>query len=464
MSIRVIKFGGSNFKTPQDYKRANTVINSYNKPLLVVISAHYGVTNQIVEMISSLTIKEEEFQRKTRKIRILHEETAKEIIHKALLRNACLKQISEEILQFEKIVKGIFYLGEIPDFTRDRILVYGEKLNAILLKYCFLDEGNDCDIIFPEDLKLITDGESENASVDFRLSTNSLEKINFQNKVYIIPGFYGVSKLGRITTFGRGGSDYSAAAIAKCVKADSLDIWKDVDGFMSADPKIIANAKRIEKVNYDEAAELAYFGAKILHPRTIEPLKADHIPIKLFNIETQKNDKFPLTVINSETSQFKCAVKSVTFSDDFAVLKLKGSAVGIKPGIIARVTSLFEENGINIKSIITSQISINFLLSEKFIDKAFEYVKEANINVVNEISVTKNLSTIAVIGDGMLDQFGLAGRIFSVIAKDKINVLMIASGASYVSTYFIINRNNRDLAIRSIHNEFFKKEENNENK
>jgi len=455
MSIRIIKFGGSNFKFPSDYCRASTIINNYSKPLLVVISAHFGVTNTLIEFTTSILDAGVNFLNKINSLKSLHEGIANKCINDNALKSQCNRSITEELESLEKVLIGIRYIGEIPESTCENIITYGERLNAILLKHVLLDIKIDSEIIHPEDLKLITDGTYEDASINITESSKSIANKTFEDKVYIIPGFYGVSPEGRINTFGRGGSDYSAASIAKCLKADSLDIWKDVNGFMSADPKIISGAKRIDKLSYDEAAELAYFGAKILHPRTIEPLKADHIPIRIFNIETQKDNCNPLTVINSETSQRKGIVKSVTYSDDFAVLKLKGPAVGIRPGIMAKVASLFEDNGINIKSIITSHISINFLLSEKYIDQAHKCVKEANINVVNEISVTKDLSTIAVVGDGMLDQFGLAGQIFSVVAQNKINVLMIASGASYVSTYFIINRNNRDLAIQSINNEFF---------
>ena len=166
---------------------------------------------------------------------------------------------------------GIHYIGDIPDFIQDRILSYGEKLSSLLLTIILKYNGINADECLPEDMGLLTDGEFRNATIDFEGSIPNVEKALKEDKVYVVPGFYGISQEGKVTLLGRGGSDYSAAGIARCVRAESLDIWKDVNGYMTADPKMVDAPRRVRKLSYTEAAELSYFGAKILHPRTVEP-------------------------------------------------------------------------------------------------------------------------------------------------------------------------------------------------
>jgi len=161
---------------------------------------------------------------------------------------------------------------------------FGERLSAAIMTSLLQDRGVGCEEVTPEDMQLITDGEFGNAEVDFSASNETVKNRLLGEKTAIVPGFYGVSKEGKVTLFGRGGSDYTAASIASCIGAESLDIWKDVDGFRTADPKLVTDTHGIHQLTYTEAAELAYFGAKILHPRTVEPLMAQRIPIRIFNI------------------------------------------------------------------------------------------------------------------------------------------------------------------------------------
>jgi len=247
----------------------------------------------------------------------------------------------------------------------------------------------------------------------------------------------------------------TAAALARCIGAESVDLWKDVQGFMSADPKTVENPQVIHQLAYDEAAELSYFGARILHPRTFEPVLEKRIPIRIFNIDNVATDLTPVTVVVDQREIRKDVVKSVTFSDDFAILKLHGAGVGIKPGVMARVTSALHEAGINIKSIITAQTCINILLSRSDLKRSQDIVNHIGLIVVDEIAAVDDISLIAVVGDGILEKAGIAARVFSAVSQHDINIRTISAGASRVAIYFIVNREDCQKAVKSIHKEFF---------
>lgn len=214
--------------------------------------------------------------------------------------------------------------------------------------------GIKSEVLLPNDLGLITNGEFANANIDFTASQKALILPTDQDTTYIIPGFYGISPEGKVNLLGRGGTDYAAASVARLIKAQSLDIWKDVDGFLSVDPTIIENPVSINHLSYSEAAELAYLGAKILHPRTIEPLITVNIPIRIFNIEKENKTLKPITIIDQNISSTQRGLKSITSSDQFGILKISGPGLGVKPGILAKITNCLYENNLNINILLSS--------------------------------------------------------------------------------------------------------------
>jgi len=452
----VVKFGGSNLKTINDPGKVIRVIQSYKQPVVVVVSAFYGITDFLSSKIIEISKQGEGIVHKaTDELKV----QVKELILKNFDQPSFSKKAEDQVViilrELEKNLLGIHYIGEVPPFLEDRILSFGEKISSILLHLLLESKGIHSELVFPEDLPLITDGEFGNASVDFNACETRIKEKLSGSHIYVIPGFYGISSAGKITLLGRGGSDYSAASIARCIQADSLDIWKDVEGFMTADPKIVDHPRHLESLTYAEAAELAYFGAKILHPRTVEPLMEAHIPIRIFNINAPEENRKPVSYVNSEEVVLDGVVKSVTYSDEFCVLKLKGPGVGLKPGILAKVTGALSKEKININSVITSQIAINILLDKQDKSKALSVIKKQGLNAVNEIVALNNISIIAIVGQGMLDNYGIAARIFSAVARKGINIHISSSGASQVVTYLVVNSEHRNLAVKYIHEEFF---------
>ena len=451
----VVKFGGSNIKCKEDIARIIQVVKNYGNPVVIVVSAFYGVTNYLVEALDKARYDEHVAKNTTTYLLNLKRETLALHIANEEKSNLILTEITILLDELERYLHGIALTGDASPALEDHVLAYGERISAVFLAGILQNAGIEAKVAFPESIGLITDGEFGTASVDFVRSTSKVREALSEDLIYVVPGFYGLSADGKTTLFGRGGSDYSAAAIARCIGAPSLDIWKDVNGFLSADPKTVENPVQIERLTYNEAAELAYFGAKILHPRTVEPLAAPHIPIRIFNIYGESDVNKPLSVVSAEKIVSKGIVKSVTYSDDFGILKLKGSGVGAKPGILAKVTSALHLVGINISSVLTSQISINILIAKKDLSTAYALVSAIELSVVGRVQIIEDISVVAAVGNGIAENYGVAARIFTALAKNGINVLMSCSGASPIVSYFLVGANDRIEAVRAIHHEFF---------
>ena len=453
----VVKFGGSNLRSQEEIHHIINVIRNYNQPLVVVVSAFYRVTNYLVEALEKARHDEETAEKTVQYLFELKIGSLKYFIKDLELLNNTIGLITDHLSELKNYLHGIALTGDASRALEDHVLSYGERLSAIFLNGILLSQGFDSIVGFPEIIGLVTDGEFGNASADFHLSTSQVRQALSEDLIYVVPGFYGVSREQKTTLFGRGGSDYAAAAIARCIGASSLDIWKDVNGFLSSDPKLVGNPVLIEKLSYNEAAELAYFGAKILHPRTVEPLTDPRIAVRIFNIYGSLDVNEPLTTISREKSVQTGVVKSVTYSDDFGLLKLKGPGVGLKPGILAKVTTALHLAGINISSVLTSQISINILLAKKDLQNAFAVVSAIELSAVGKLQIEDDISIVAAVGHGITDNYGIAARIFTALASNSINVLMSCSGASPIVSYYLVQSSDRTPAVRAIHHEFFEK-------
>jgi len=451
----VAKFGGSNLKKKEDILKLVRVIKAYNRPVVIVVSAFYGITNHLILAMNEVKNDESKIDTLTQFLISLKEEAILENFEDEKWAKKTLQQVESRINELKRYLTGIHFIGETPEFVEDVVLSYGERLASLILNNILLSYNINSEEALPEEMPLLTDGEFGNATVKYQLASKGVKQRLNEDKVYVVPGFYGVSTEGKVTLLGRGGSDYSAAAIARCLDAESLDVWKDVDGFMTADPKLVEQPKLISNLSYTEAAELSYFGASILHPRTVEPLRKVKIPIRVLNVDTFTNTIQPGTIIHNHETISNNIIKSVTYSNDFCILTLKGAGVGMKKGVLAKTTNALDKAGINIKSVITSQIAINLLLSINDLKQAYKIISELQLPTVTELQATENLTTIAAVGEGIIEKPGIAGKLFSALANKKINIRMIASGASPVATYFLVSSIDKDASIQAIHSEFF---------
>ena len=456
MARRVVKFGGSNFKTAGDMAKILQAVRLYDVPPVIVVSAFYGITNELIAAMDSPDLDENEIGRITDRLKTMKRESLETHIDDPVVRNAAYGRLAERLDEFSRVLLGTHYIGEMPPFVRDRILSYGERLSSLIVATIFEYRGIPAIEMLPEEIGLITDGEEGNATVDFPASETALTAALPGDRVCVIPGFYGVSAAGRITLLGRGGSDYSAAAVARCVNASSLDVWKDVGGYLSADPKSVESPKRVERLGYSEAAELSYFGAQILHPRTVEPLEDRAIPVRIFNIDAEDVELNPLSVIGPDDESPK-GPKSVAYSDDFSVLTLTGAGVGIKPGILARVTGTLDASGINIKSVVTSQTAINIYLNEGDLERTHALTLSLKLPAVSHIIPHRDLSIVAVVGEGLGDAPEVAEGMMEALEKEGIRFRIFSVGASDAAAYAVIPRNQRNAAVRTLHERYFPK-------
>ena len=352
--------------------------------------------------------------------------------------------------QLVNLLKGIALIGDYSPALKDQVITFAEKLSVEILLAQLKRTGREVNPVWPEELDLRTTSDFGNATF---VSVNSKFINSLPESVYIVPGSYGITENGKIARAGKTAADYTAAFLTARLDAEKLELWGLDNDFQKADPKIVENPPIIERLTYSEASELAYFDHYSLHPRTVEPLEYKHIPIQVLN--TLSNPGKVDTVINTETFVDEKIVKSVACSDDISLLKLDGPGVGLKPGILAKVTTCLNDAGINIKSVITSQISINFILEQNTGEKALKLIQKLGFTAVKEIHLVKDVSLIGIIGHGMQQNYGVSAKIFNAVAQHKINVVLSGSGASDLVSYLVVKSSDKEKSVREIYKAFF---------
>ena len=452
---KVVKIGGSNLKEIKDIKKISEIICNYQQEPIVVVSAFYGVTDKLIDCIESMLKNANKITELTNYLYQLKLEYILALIPDEHILNSVFNEIKQKLDDLSTYLTHLQEKNHIRPFEKDYVLSYGERLSALVIWGTIKSNKRNCELVLPENIGLITDDVFGNASVNLKLSKDNLENRFNEGSIYVIPGFYGVSPYGKINLLGRGGTDYSAAAIAYCINASTLDIWKDVDGFMTGDPKHVDEPRQVSHLSYLEAAELAYFGAGILHPRTVEPLQLVNIPIRIFNIHKDNALSEAQTIIDQRISIFSNVIKSITFESKTGILSIKGPGVGYIPGILSAITKVLYDHAINISSVITSQISINLLIGLDEIDEARNLIESIDIHAITDISINKDITIIAVVGNGMTQIPGVAAKVFNAIANEGINILLSSLGASDVVTYFVVDKSNSKKAISKLHEALF---------
>lgn len=455
----VVKFGGSNLKSPLDVQRSAAVAAAYQKPLVVVVSAFSGVTDGIISAMEDSVFSPSSSENFIRELSDRHRRAVEDYLSPGLEQSRALKAVEERLTALSHLLKGINYIGGVPDFTRDQAMSYGERLSSPIVTAILRSRGIDAQEALPEEIGLAAEGPFGNASADKELCEHRLPQALGGDRTFVVPGFYGVRRDGKIAIFGRGGSDYTAAVIAQALGAESLDLWKDVDGFLSCDPRLVQDSHTISYLTYQEAAELSYFGAKILHPRTVEPLENDDIPIRVMNVERFDGTIRPFSIVGSEKRDIELglqgagngAIKSVVSTDDVGIVRLEGPGVGSRPGILARATGKLEAAGLNIVSVITAQTCINLLFKREDLQRAWAVLKAESVSGVVAVEGLEDVALVAAVGSGIRDTVGVGGRILGALADAGINVLLAQAGASPVAVYTLVRRKDKDGALRAIH-------------
>ena len=460
----VMKFGGAAVADGERIKAVAELVkrikDSGNKELVVVTSALYNVTDMLRENALKMAREGEIESVKdfVAQIRDKHERAASEAIADERILEEVKGEIKQRTSDMEKALIGISLLGELTARSCDYIVSFGERLAAPILAGTLRSMGIDAIHLSGGEAGIITDEGYGNAQLingaDDEIRARILPLLT-QNRIPVVCGYIGETRKGIITTLGRGGSDYTATLIGAAIDADEIWLWKETEGIMSADPKIIHNARKIPYISYIEAMELSYFGASILHPRAVEPVMEKDIPIRVKNLLKPDDEG---TLIGKEPEHTEKAAKAITIIENTSIINIAGSGMRSISEVAARIfTALAAENvDIIMVSQGSSERTISIVIDGAQLQKAINAIKKINTmgSIIRDFTSNSNVSAVGVVGAGMAGTPGVAGKVFSALGKEGISVRMISQGSSEYNISFVVKREDAYRAARAIHEMF----------
>jgi len=458
----VVKFGGTSISSDKKIRDVSNYLHSLSKKnqIVAVCSAVSGVTDDLIE-ISKLIQKgnKEQANKLIKKIIQKHNQLAKDSIKKSQHRKKLLDKLNSDFTELEELLHGMILLGEVTPRSLDYLISFGERLSINLVAFALLDFGSKSIPLTGKEVGIVTDsnfGKARPLMDTTKIRISKIVGTLLDKKIIpIVGGFSGADQHGSITTFGRGGSDYTATTIASCINADEIWLMSDVDGLMTADPKIVKDAKVLKEVSYIEAIEMALFGAKQIHPRTFEPLLSKKIPMRIRS--SFNTDNLGTFVTASPDVATKKTVKCVSAIRNNGLIDVRGGSMVGTPGTAAKIFSTLAESGVNIMMISQSpsESSISIVVKKTDLDKAVSAL-EMNLlgKIIKKLEVTTDVSIIALIGSGMRGTVGVASRVFGAVEKKRVNVVMIAQGSSELNIAFVVKDSECNSVVQALHDEF----------
>lgn len=445
--ITVMKFGGTSVGSAEALNRVANIIANKDGEKVVVVSAMSGITNFLVSIVDNpLTDLEnvlEQFEEK-------HLATAAQ-----LFDGETMEEFRKEFDARMAGLRAAVSADRDDPFYGDAVVSQGERFSSLILAYVLRSMGHKSVALTSEDAGIVAVGQPMSGSADLLNTatgmTMKVKPLLSMGVIPIITGFYGVNSQKKPLTFGRGGSDYSAAVVANAMDADLLEIWTDVDGFMSADPRIVEGAVKIDEMNFGEAAELAYFGAKVLHPRTIEPVRLKHIPLKVKNSFKPEE---PGTLIHHLRRSSDRLLKSVAAKTDLSIITISSAEIAYRPAMVARIIEKIADINVIIYSISTSLSTVAFLVHNNDVKLTLRQLNGLSGGDIERIDVKNNVALICAVGDNLLDKCGVSGDIFSAVKEAEANVEMISEGASDVSLNFVVPMSKVVDVVRALHDKY----------
>jgi len=451
--MKILKFGGTSVGSVENVRRIGEIVLNQHDKIIVVVSALGGVTDQLLALAqqaaSGIKINGELVSVRTR-----HEDLIKGLFNEenSIKTIQALQPLFDEL---EKIVQGVTLIGELTPKTLDKILGFGERLSSILISR-FLN------VQLIDSLAVIkTDRNFGKANVDFELTYRLIsEACASVAQFAVAPGFISSAPDGSMTTLGRGGSDYTAALFAAAVHAGQLEIWTDVDGFMTADPRVISKAYTIPMLTYSEAMELSHFGAKVIYPPTILPVYQKSIPIIIKN--TLNPDGEGTLICQSEVNTKDHPIKGISSIPGISLFTIQGLGMVGVTGISMRLFGALAKEEINVILIsqASSENSISFAIDSHFADTAhdaisLEFEREIASGRISKLNCESELSIVAIVGENMKHSAGIAGKLFHTIGKNGINVVAIAQGASEQNISWVVKNSDLRKTLNVVHEAFF---------
>ena len=453
--MKVLKFGGSSVGNAENIRLVKKILEKQDEPYVVVISAFNGVTDRLIHAAQLARNQQAAYQEVATGLRYLHIEMVND-----LLQGASKKTVTQEVNslldEFFEILQGIYQLRDLSTKTLDLVLSFGERLAALIIAHTLAGAQ------FIDARELIrSDSQFGSATVDFQLSNKNIkDRFKDLKKQAILPGFIASDQDGETTTLGRGGSDYTAAILAAALGASVLEIWTDVDGFMTADPKIVPKAYTVDCMSYEEAMELSHFGARVIYTPTLTPAYNASIPIRVKNTF---NPELAGTLITAGSfCQQNELIKGISSINYVSLVTVKGTGMVGKTGTSARVFSSLAGAQVNVILITqaSSEMTISFAVSPADEAKAVAALeKEFEIEIQHrkemEIEVIPKLSIIAIVGEGMRHTPGISAILFRSLGRNGISVIATAQGSSELNISVVIEVNSLKKAMNVIHEGFF---------
>ena len=462
--MQVLKFGGSSVGSVEAILQVVAIVSESIKkePTIVVVSAMSGVTDQLLMLAQSASQGNEAYKTIIQNIEQKHLDAVRALLP-IQAQSATLSLVKQSINELESNCEGLFMLKELSNRMQDRIVSFGEILSSKIIAATFASKGIHQQWVDSR-LLIKTNANYLNAVVDKDVTTKTIQSYfadpaNNKFDLYMAPGFIASDAEGNTTTLGRGGSDYTGAIFAAALKVTALEIWTDVSGMMTADPRIVQNAKEIPQISYQEAMELSHFGAKVIYPPTIQPVMHQNIPVWIKNTFEPNH---PGTIIKNESPADTNFIRGISSINDICLLSLEGSGMVGIPGFSKRLFEALAKKKINIILITQSSsehsicvgINANDAYQAKMaVDAEFE--QEINTQKVEPLIVEKEVAIIALVGEQMKNHPGVSGKMFGVLGRNGINVRAIAQGSSEKNITAVIATTDVKKAINVLHEEFF---------
>ena len=460
--MQVLKFGGTSVANAEAIQKVVEIVSGSvdRDRTILVVSAIRGCTDALIHIGNLASQRDESYIEIIDDLQDKHHQIIRELLPREKHDEAC-RTCDELFDSLRSIAQGVYLLGELSPTSLDAIQGFGELWSSKIIATKLASVGIATKWV--DSRKIIrTVSKGETNAVDIQKTYSRVNEMIGNNPItqlFVMPGFIASDKQGRTTTLGRGGSDYSASLMAVGCKARALEIWTDVPGMMTSNPKVVPTARTISNISYKAALELSHFGAKVIYPPTIQPVVTEGIPIYVKNtFEPQAHG----TLIEKNPPRSKDAVIGISNSDNIALLSLEGSGMVGIPGFSSRLFETLSQNDINI-ILITQASSVHTMciaVSEKDAEKAREaadrcFAYEISLGKLNPLKVEKGFSIVCLVGDDVLNQSGATGRMLAALGSNSIQVRATAQGSSEKNISVIISSSDTDAALRTIHNEFF---------
>jgi aspartokinase/homoserine dehydrogenase 1 len=460
----VMKFGGTSVGSPEMIARTGEIVQQSlgrGEQVVVVVSAMSGVTNALSDAARSASTGDDlTFRQIKHQLLSQHHQAVAACVRDRHRQRELLDQIEARLSEFEALCQSIFILGELTARGMDAVVSLGERLTARILAMLLADRGSPAQAV--DATELIITNSDFGAAIPLIGETRDHARSRLlpllgEDVTPVVTGFIGATEKGITTTLGRGGSDYTAAILGQVLEADEVWIWTDVDGMMSADPRLVAEARTLPQISYAEAAELSYFGAKVLHPKTIIPTQEAGIPLRILNTF---NPSHAGTLVCSQPLRNGRGIKGITAIADVAVVTVEGRGMVGVPGIAAQVFTTVAHEGVSVLMITqsSSEQNICFAIPQSDalrVTRALEeaFALELARRNVDRIWVQEEVAIIAAVGAGVQDTPGVAAKVFEALARQGISCVCIAQGSSKHNISIVVSGSDREAAVCHVHEE-----------